>query len=96
MQNNTNIMQINLASAFHLSAVCIHGLKIPAGKYCEYQLPSSLIDDASGAPYGMSKALIQMAKHLAWNSHRMVFALTRSRVVYRNRHGANHAGRARN
>lgn len=61
------VMQVNLAAAFHLCRA-LHPLlkKSTQANIINVASISGLIDDASGAPYGMSKAaMIQMSKHLA-------------------------------
>ncbi len=61
------IMQVNLTSAFHLCRSLYPLLKKSVqGNIVNIASISGIIDDASGAPYGMSKAaMIQMSKHLA-------------------------------
>ncbi|CZL28721.1 SDR family oxidoreductase [Legionella pneumophila] len=61
------IMQTNLTSAFKLCQLAYPLLKKSAqGNIVNIASISGLIDDASGAPYGMSKAaMIQLGKHLA-------------------------------
>lgn len=61
------ILQVNLNSAFHLCRILYPLLKKSAqGNIINIASISGLIDDASGTPYGMSKAaMIQMSKHLA-------------------------------
>jgi Tropinone reductase 1 len=63
----TEVMQTNLASAFELCQLAYPLLKKSSqGNIINISSISGLIDDASGAPYGMSKAaMIQMGKHLA-------------------------------
>jgi Tropinone reductase 1 len=63
----TKIMQTNLNSAFTLCQLAYPLLKkSQQGNIVNIASISGLIDDASGAPYGMSKAaMIQMGKHLA-------------------------------
>lgn len=61
------IMQINLHSAFRLSQLAYPLLKKSTqGNIINISSISGLIDDASGVPYGISKAgLIQLTKNLA-------------------------------
>jgi tropinone reductase I len=61
------IMQTNLTSTFKLCQLAYPLLKKSAqGNIVNIASISGLIDDASGAPYGMSKAaMIQLGKHLA-------------------------------
>ncbi|CZI43345.1 TPA: SDR family oxidoreductase [Legionella pneumophila] len=61
------IMQTNLTSAFKLCQLAYPLLKKSSqGNIVNIASISGLIDDASGAPYGMSKAaMIQLGKHLA-------------------------------
>lgn len=61
------IMQINLHATFKLCQLVYPLLKKSAqGNIINISSISGLIDDASGAPYGMSKAaMIQLGKHLA-------------------------------
>lgn len=61
------IMQVNLTSAFTLSQLTYPLLKKSTqGNIINISSISGLIDDASGAPYGISKAgMIQLVKHLA-------------------------------
>lgn len=61
------IMRINLTSAFRLSQLAHPLLKqSPQGNIINIASISGLIDDASGTPYGVSKAgMIQMTRHLA-------------------------------
>lgn len=62
-----HILDANLASAFRLSQLA-HPLLKRAGEASIVNIASisGLVDDASGAPYGMSKAaMIQMSRHLA-------------------------------
>ncbi|HFL2713455.1 TPA: SDR family oxidoreductase [Legionella pneumophila] len=61
------IMQTNLTSTFKLCQLAYPLLKKSAqGNIINIASISGLIDDASGAPYGMSKAaMIQLGKHLA-------------------------------
>lgn len=61
------IMQANLRSSFMLCQSAFALLKkSPQANIVNIASISGLIDDASGAPYGMSKAaLIQLTKHLA-------------------------------
>jgi Tropinone reductase 1 len=66
-QEYAEVMQTNLTSAFELCQLA-HPLlkKSSQGNIVNIASISGLIDDASGAPYGMSKAaMIQMGKHLA-------------------------------
>jgi Tropinone reductase 1 len=62
-----HLMQTNLASAFQMCQLAYPLLKKSLqGNIINIASISGLIDDASGAPYGMSKAaMIQMGKHLA-------------------------------
>jgi Tropinone reductase 1 len=61
------IMQTNLTSTFKLCQLTYPLLKKSSqGNVVNIASISGLIDDASGAPYGMSKAaMIQLGKHLA-------------------------------
>lgn len=61
------IMQTNLTSTFKLCQLAYPLLKRSSqGNIVNIASISGLIDDASGAPYGMSKAaMIQLGKHLA-------------------------------
>ena len=61
------IMQTNLTSTFNLCQLVYPLLKKSSqGNIVNIASISGLIDDASGAPYGMSKAaMIQLGKHLA-------------------------------
>ncbi|MFO8671956.1 SDR family oxidoreductase [Legionella pneumophila serogroup 1] len=61
------IMQTNLTSTFKLCQLAYPLLKKSSqGNIVNITSISGLIDDASGAPYGMSKAaVIQLGKHLA-------------------------------
>lgn len=61
------IMQTNLTSTFKLCQLTYPLLKKSSqGNIVNIASISGLIDDASGAPYGMSKAaMIQLGKHLA-------------------------------
>ncbi|HAU1107399.1 TPA: SDR family oxidoreductase [Legionella pneumophila] len=61
------IMKTNLTSTFKLCQLAYPLLKKSAqGNIVNIASISGLIDDASGAPYGMSKAaMIQLGKHLA-------------------------------
>jgi Tropinone reductase 1 len=61
------IMQTNLTSTFKLCQLAYPLLKKSTqGNIVNIASISGLIDDASGAPYGMSKAaMIQLGKHLA-------------------------------
>lgn len=61
------IMQINLTSTFTICQLAYPLLKKSTqGNVINIASISGLIDDASGAPYGMSKAgMIQLGKHLA-------------------------------
>lgn len=61
------IMQTNLTSTFKLCQLAYPLLKKSSqGNIVNIASISGLIDDASGAPYGMSKAaMIQLGKHLA-------------------------------
>ncbi|HBB7077250.1 TPA: SDR family oxidoreductase [Legionella pneumophila] len=61
------IMKINLTSTFKLRQLAYPLLKkSDQGNIVNIASISGLIDDASGAPYGMSKAaMIQLGKHLA-------------------------------
>lgn len=63
----TKIMQTNLDSAFALCRLSYPLLKeSEQGNIVNIASISGLIDDASGAPYGMSKAgMIHLSKHLA-------------------------------
>lgn len=62
-----SILQVNLTSAFQLCQMAYPLLKKSSqGAIVNIASVSGLLDDASGAPYGMSKAgLIQLSKHLA-------------------------------
>lgn len=70
-----NIMQLNLTSAFMMCQFSYPLLKKSAqGNIINIASISGLIDDASGAPYGMSKAgMIQLSRHLAveWASDKI-------------------------
>ncbi|HAT4455395.1 TPA: SDR family oxidoreductase [Legionella pneumophila] len=61
------IIQTNITSAFQMCQLAYPLLKKSAqGNIVNIASISGLIDDASGAPYGMSKAaMIQLGKHLA-------------------------------
>jgi Tropinone reductase 1 len=63
----SHLMQTNLTSAFLMCQLAYPLLKQSTqGNIINIASISGLIDDASGAPYGMSKAaMIQMGKHLA-------------------------------
>lgn len=63
----TTILQTNLASAFKLCQLSYPLLKKSTqGNIINIASISGLTDDASGAPYGVSKAgMIQLGKHLA-------------------------------
>lgn len=66
-QEYQEIMQTNLASAFKMCQLAYPLLKKSMqGNIVNIASISGLVDDASGAPYGMSKAgMIQLGKHLA-------------------------------
>lgn len=66
-QDYARIMQTNLTSTFELCQLSYPFLKKSTqGSIVNIASISGLIDDASGAPYGMSKAgMIQLGKHLA-------------------------------
>lgn len=63
----THIMDANVSSAFRLCQLAYPLLKqAEQGSVVNIASISGLVDDASGAPYGMSKAaMIQMSRHLA-------------------------------
>ena len=63
----SRIMQTNTHAAFKLCQLAYPLLKqSPQGNIINIASISGLIDDASGAPYGMSKAaMIQLTRHLA-------------------------------
>ena len=66
-QEYEEIMQTNLSSAFKMCQLAYPLLKkSPQGNIVNIASISGIVDDASGAPYGMSKAgMIQLSKHLA-------------------------------
>jgi tropinone reductase I len=66
-QEYEDILHINLSAAFLLSQAAYPFLKKSAqGNIVNIASISGLVDDASGAPYGISKAgMIQMSRHLA-------------------------------
>lgn len=67
MTEYEKIIQTNLTSAFILCQLAYPLLKKSSqGNIVNISSISGLIDDAAGAPYGMSKAgMIQLSKHLA-------------------------------
>jgi Tropinone reductase 1 len=66
-QEYAEIMQVNLAATFNMCQFAYPLLKKSSqGNIVNIASISGLVDDATGAPYGMSKAgMIQLSRHLA-------------------------------